>query len=160
MNDRTRRPVTPAYVFFYLLFSTDTWRLFFGGVLAALAMPHVAPPTLTVAGKVVLTIMLVAIGWALTEDVQLKDGGMRNNQMTNYVIPTAGDLSPIRVHFVEQPTQYGPGGAKGIGELPMDGPAPAVTNAVNDALGASVDALPITPERLMEHTEESNHEQL
>ena len=93
------------------------------------------------------------IGWALTEDVQLEDGAMRNTQMTNYVIPTAGDLPPIRVFFEEQPTPYGPQGAKGIGELPMDGPAPAVINAVCDALETTLSELPLTPELLMVHLE-------
>jgi CO/xanthine dehydrogenase Mo-binding subunit len=95
------------------------------------------------------------IGWALTEEVRLEDGAMSNHQMTNYVVLTAADLPPIRVHFEEQPSPYGPQGAKGIGELPMDGPAPAVINAVCNALGTSIDAIPLTPERLMEHLEGS-----
>jgi CO/xanthine dehydrogenase Mo-binding subunit len=93
------------------------------------------------------------IGWALTEQVLLEDGAMVNNQLTNYIIPTASDLPPIRVFFEEQPSQYGPCGAKGIGELPMDGPAPAVINAVCDALGTSISQIPLTPERLLEHLE-------
>ena len=75
-----------------------------------------------------------AIGWALTEEVVVQDGAMANSQMTNYIIPASGDLPPIRVYFEEQPCDFGPGGAKGIGELPMDGPAPAIINAVCDAL--------------------------
>jgi CO/xanthine dehydrogenase Mo-binding subunit len=94
-----------------------------------------------------------AIGWALYEDVALKDGVMINNQMTNYIIPGSGDLPPIRVYFEENPSPYGPGGAKGIGELPMDGPAPAIINAVCEALDISIEAIPLTPERLMENLE-------
>jgi CO/xanthine dehydrogenase Mo-binding subunit len=93
------------------------------------------------------------IGWALFEEVVLQDGAMQNCQMTNYAIPTACDLPPIRVHFEEQPSRYGPCGAKGIGELPMDGPAPAILNALGRALGTSLHAIPLTPERLMEHLE-------
>ncbi|MCK4343329.1 MAG: xanthine dehydrogenase family protein [Phycisphaerae bacterium] len=93
------------------------------------------------------------IGWALSEEVLLEDGAMTNTQMTNYVIPTSADLPPIRVHFEEQPSPYGPQGAKGIGELPMNGPAPAVINAVCSALGTSIDVIPLTPERLLEHLE-------
>jgi len=93
------------------------------------------------------------IGWALTEEVVFDEGAMANNQMTNYAIPTAGDLPPIRVLFEEHPSPYGPGGAKGIGELPMDGPAPAVVNAVCEALGVSIDEIPLTPERLLEIVE-------
>ncbi|MFQ5491376.1 MAG: xanthine dehydrogenase family protein molybdopterin-binding subunit [Phycisphaerae bacterium] len=91
------------------------------------------------------------IGWALYEDVVLEDGVMKNAQMTNYVIPGSGDLPAIRVYFEQNPTAFGPGGAKGIGELPMDGPAPAIINAVCNALNTTINQIPLTPERLMEH---------
>jgi CO/xanthine dehydrogenase Mo-binding subunit len=90
------------------------------------------------------------IGWALYEDVVWRDGRMVNSQMTNYIMPTSMDLPDIRVYFEEVPYPYGPAGAKGIGELPMDGPAPAIFNAVAHATGADVTRLPLTPERLME----------
>ena len=90
-----------------------------------------------------------AIGWALTEEVVMKEGAMANSQMTNYIIPASGDLPPIRVYFEEHPSEFGPGGAKGIGELPMDGPAPAIISAVCDALGVQINTIPLTPERLM-----------
>jgi CO/xanthine dehydrogenase Mo-binding subunit len=93
------------------------------------------------------------IGWALFEEVVLHEGAMQNAQMTNYAIPTCQDLPPIRVYFDEQPSRYGPAGAKGLGELPMDGPAPAILNAVCSAVGASLDTIPLTPERLMERME-------
>ncbi|MEE9295881.1 MAG: xanthine dehydrogenase family protein molybdopterin-binding subunit [Phycisphaerae bacterium] len=93
------------------------------------------------------------IGWALLEEVVTADGGMANNQMTNYVIPACSDLPPIRVYFEERASTFGPAGAKGIGELPMDGPAPAVVNAVCNALGTSITSIPVTPERLMAHLE-------
>ncbi len=93
------------------------------------------------------------IGWALTEDVVLEDGAMVNARLSNYTIPTSDDLPPIRVFFEEKPLPYGPGGAKGIGELPMDGPAPAVINAVCHALGTQINRIPLTPERLMAHLE-------
>lgn len=88
------------------------------------------------------------IGWALMEEVVTEDGMMKNNQMTNYLIPGSADLPPIRVYFEEVPSEFGPRGAKGLGELPIDGPAPAVINAVCDALGISIDSIPLTPERL------------
>jgi len=90
-----------------------------------------------------------AIGWALYEECVLKDGVMQNAQMTNYIIPCSGDLPPIRVAFQETPSTVGPGGAKGIGELPMDGPAPAIVNAVCAALDVDANEIPLTPERLM-----------
>jgi CO/xanthine dehydrogenase Mo-binding subunit len=88
------------------------------------------------------------IGWALYEQVVWREGRMANGQMTNYIMPTSMDLPPIRVEFVEQPYPHGPGGAKGIGELPMDGPAPAILNAVHQATGLDVRRLPLTPEEL------------
>jgi len=90
-----------------------------------------------------------AIGFTLFEDVVWKDGRMANNQMTNYIIPTPADIPPIRVYFEETPYAYGPGGAKGIGELPMDGAAPAILNAIENATGMSFNQIPLMPERLM-----------
>jgi CO/xanthine dehydrogenase Mo-binding subunit len=89
------------------------------------------------------------IGWTLLEHVVWRDGRMANGQMTNYIMPTSMDLPGIRVFFEETPYAHGPGGAKGIGELPMDGPAPAIANAVSHAIGVDVTSVPLTPERLM-----------
>ena len=91
-----------------------------------------------------------AIGFTLFENVVWKDGRMANNQMTNYIIPTPADIPPIRVYFEENPYVYGPGGAKGIGELPMDGAAPAILNALEHAIGVSFNHIPLMPERMME----------
>lgn len=90
------------------------------------------------------------IGWALYENVVWRDGRMANSQMTNYIMPTSMDLPAIRVFFEERPYAYGPAGAKGIGELPIDGPGPAIANAIAQAVGANVTSLPVTPEVLME----------
>ncbi len=90
------------------------------------------------------------IGFALFEKVVWKDGRMANNQMTNYIMPTSVDVPRIRVYFEEIPYEYGPLGAKGIGELPIDGPAPALLNAIENALGIAVDEIPLLPEMLME----------
>jgi CO/xanthine dehydrogenase Mo-binding subunit len=91
-----------------------------------------------------------AIGFTLFENVVWKDGRMANNQMTNYIIPTPADIPPIRVFFEETPYPYGPGGAKGIGELPMDGAAPAILNAIENATGISFNHIPLMPEAMME----------
>ncbi len=90
------------------------------------------------------------LGWALLEEVTLDaQGAMKNANLTSYVLPTMADVPTIRVLFEEQPYAYGPFGAKGIGELPMDGPGPAVANAVAMALGCHVPAIPATPEKLL-----------
>ena len=91
-----------------------------------------------------------AIGFSLYEKVVWQNGRMQNCQMTNYIMPTASDLPSIRVLFEELGNVYGAYGAKGIGELPMDGPAPAIVNAVEDALGVSFDSVPLLPEDIMD----------
>jgi CO/xanthine dehydrogenase Mo-binding subunit len=93
------------------------------------------------------------IGFALYENVVWQEGRMANGQMTNYIMPTSMDLPPIRVFFEEIPHAGGPAGAKGIGELPIDGTAPAIANAIAHATGADVTRIPITPEVLMEMLE-------
>ena len=91
-----------------------------------------------------------AIGFALYENVVWQDGRMMNNQMTNYIMPASMDLPPIRVFFEENGNVHGAHGAKGIGELPMDGPAPAILNAVEDATGVRFCSIPLLPEDLFE----------
>ena len=86
------------------------------------------------------------IGYALYEKVILQNGRMANNQMTNYIMPTAEDVPPIHVFWEELPFAHGGFGAKGIGELPHDGPAPAILNAIRDATGVSFHSIPLLPE--------------
>ena len=78
---------------------------------------------------------------------------MVNGQMTNYIMPTSMDVPPIRVFFEEIPYGRGPAGAKGIGELPLDGTAPAIANAVAHATGVDIRQIPITPEKLIDMLE-------
>ncbi len=99
-----------------------------------------------------------AIGFTLFENVVWQNGRMANNQMTNYIIPPPADIPPIRVYFEENPYAYGPGGAKGIGELPMDGAAPAILNAIENATGVSFTQVPLMPEAMMAEMELQNHE--
>jgi CO/xanthine dehydrogenase Mo-binding subunit len=90
------------------------------------------------------------VGFALYENVVWQEGRMVNGQMTNYIMPTSMDVPPIRVFFEEIPYARGPAGAKGIGELPLDGTAPAIANAIASATGADITRIPITPEALLE----------
>jgi len=90
------------------------------------------------------------IGFALYEKVVWQNGRMQNGQMTNYIMPTSADLPPIRVFFEELGNVHGPFGAKGIGELPMDGPAPAILNAVEDAIGTSFNSIPLLAEDIFQ----------
>jgi CO/xanthine dehydrogenase Mo-binding subunit len=90
-----------------------------------------------------------AIGMTLYENVVWQNGRMANGQMTNYIMPTSADIPPIRVFFEENPYAFGPAGAKGIGELPMDGPAPAILNAIENATGKSFNHIPLMPEAIL-----------
>lgn len=88
------------------------------------------------------------LGYALLESAVYEKGVMKNARFTDYTIPTALDTPPMHVRFVPAPYSLGPFGAKGVGELPMDIPGPAVAAAVRSAIGRFVDTLPITPERI------------
>jgi CO/xanthine dehydrogenase Mo-binding subunit len=88
------------------------------------------------------------LGYALLEEVVMRDGRMANAQLTNYIIPTSLDTPPIDTVILEEPYRYGPFGGKGVGEMPIDGPAPAVVNALRYA-GFDIRAIPATPERVM-----------
>ncbi len=88
------------------------------------------------------------VGYALLEEVVMRDGRMANAQLTNYAAPTTMDTPRIDVVIQERRYRHGPFGAKGLGELPFDGVAPAIANAVRH-LGFDVRGLPLTPERVM-----------
>jgi CO/xanthine dehydrogenase Mo-binding subunit len=85
------------------------------------------------------------LGYALLEHVVMRNGAMANATLTNYTIPTTLDMPELDVVMMENPYPGGPFGAKGLGELPMDGPAPAVVNALRH-LGLDVREIPATPE--------------
>lgn len=87
------------------------------------------------------------IGYAILENVVMKNGAMANSTLTNYTIPTTLDTPEMDIVMLENPYPGGPFGAKGLGELPMDGPAPAIVNAIR-LLGLDVREIPATPELL------------
>jgi CO/xanthine dehydrogenase Mo-binding subunit len=89
---------------------------------------------------------LQALGWALWESVVYQKGRVANRRMTDCIVPTFADAPEMETILVEEPYPFGPHGAKGVGEIPMDGPAAAVANAIEDALGVPFDSLPILPE--------------
>jgi len=92
------------------------------------------------------------LGYALLEEVVMREGRMANAQLTNYIIPTTLDTPKMQVTLLENPYPHGPFGAKGVGEMPIDGPAPAVINALRHA-GFDVRGIPATPERIMAATQ-------
>jgi CO/xanthine dehydrogenase Mo-binding subunit len=96
------------------------------------------------------------IGYALYERCLWQNGHLANNQMTNYIMPTSADVPPIHVSFEEVPSPHGAFGAKGIGELPMDGPAPAILNAIEHATGIAFNEIPLLPEDIFERMTRTN----
>lgn len=85
------------------------------------------------------------LGYALLENVVMRNGAMANSTLTNYTIPTTLDMPEMDIVMMDNPYPGGPFGAKGLGELPMDGPAPAVVNALR-YLGLDIREVPATPE--------------
>ncbi|MGA2416994.1 MAG: xanthine dehydrogenase family protein molybdopterin-binding subunit [Candidatus Sulfotelmatobacter sp.] len=143
-------------------YAAYSWAIYISEVAVDLATYSVSVNdfvALQEVGKVLHPVLAVGqiaggvaqgIGFALYEKVIWQNGRMQNNQMTNYIMPTSADLPPIRVFFEELGNVHGAFGAKGIGELPMDGPAPAILNAVEDALGVPFDSIPLLPEDIFE----------
>ncbi|MFT7621261.1 MAG: CO/xanthine dehydrogenase Mo-binding subunit [Myxococcota bacterium] len=126
----------------------DTAEVFITGFHTAQDAGTVLHPTL-VEGQVEGG-SLQALGHAVMEQVVWRDGVMLNDRLTNYVIPTSLDAPEMHVEMVEVPYHHGPFGAKGIGEMPMDGGAAAVAAAVEHALGVPIpNIIPLTPERLL-----------
>jgi CO/xanthine dehydrogenase Mo-binding subunit len=92
---------------------------------------------------------LQAVGYGLFEELVWERGRVVNNRLTNYIIPTSLDAPEMETIIIEKEYPHGPFGAKGVGELPMDGAAPAIAAAIFNATGAFMSDIPITPERLM-----------
>ena len=90
------------------------------------------------------------LGFALYEKVHYTEGQVQNAGFTDYIIPTMIDLPEIQVEFIEYPSDQGGFGAKGVGELPLDGAGPAVVAAIRNAVDLNVTQIPVLPEQLME----------
>ncbi len=92
---------------------------------------------------------LQAVGWALMEEAQCREGHLVNDRLATYLLPTVQDCPEIQVVLLEHPWNGVGTGAKGVGELPMNGAAPAVVAAIENATGLAIAELPATPERLL-----------
>jgi CO/xanthine dehydrogenase Mo-binding subunit len=90
------------------------------------------------------------LGWALLEDVVLRDGTMRNANLLDYRIPGAGDMADVVVEFAAGYEPNGPLGAKSLAEAAINPVAAAIANAVYDAVGVRCERLPMSPERIWE----------
>jgi CO/xanthine dehydrogenase Mo-binding subunit len=90
------------------------------------------------------------IGYALYEEFQVESGKIRTKDLSTYILPTSLDIPDMKSTTIEPPEPTGPFGMKGAGEIPINAPLPAIANAVADACGVRLEALPLTPERVLE----------
>lgn len=97
---------------------------------------------------------LQAVGYATIEEMKLQDGRYLNDRLSTYLIPTSMDAPRITSILVEKPFSGAPHGAKGVGELPMDVAAPAIVDAIHDAVGVWITDLPATSEKVLRAMEE------
>jgi CO/xanthine dehydrogenase Mo-binding subunit len=88
------------------------------------------------------------MGWAVMEDYVVQGGRPRTTSLETYLIPTVDDAPELDTVLVEQGDATGPFGAKGIAEVVIVPPAPAIVNGIHDAVGVTVDRIPATPERV------------
>jgi CO/xanthine dehydrogenase Mo-binding subunit len=88
-------------------------------------------------------------GYALSEEMIYRDGTLMTPSFSEYLIPTAMDVPKVKTIILESRSGLGPFGAKGIGEPALTPVAPAIANAVADAIGVRICDLPITPEKVV-----------
>jgi xanthine dehydrogenase molybdenum-binding subunit len=91
--------------------------------------------------------IVMGIGTALTEEYRVEEAIPKTLRWADYRTPLIGDMPEIEVHIIEHPTSDGPYGAKGIGELPSIPTAPAICNAISNAVGLRVYRLPAKVEQ-------------
>ena len=99
------------------------------------------------------------LGFALTEDFVIdKEGTVQSNSFASYKLPGFAEVPEIVTILVEDPAPFGPFGAKGVGEPGLVNVAPALANALYDAVGIRINTLPITPEKIWSALQEKNKE--
>lgn len=91
----------------------------------------------------------MGIGYALMEEVEVERGTIKNKNFSDYIIPTSKDIPHIDAYFVEELEESGPYGAKGIGEPVMIPTAPAILNAIYNAVGVRMQSIPVTCDKLL-----------
>lgn len=91
----------------------------------------------------------MGIGYAIMEEVELSNGDIKNKNFSDYIIPTSKDMPDIKAIFVEEDEKTGPYGAKGFGEPAMIPTAPAIMNAIYDAIGVRIYDLPATCDKVL-----------
>ena len=97
------------------------------------------------------------LGYALMEDYVIENGIPKTDSLADYLVPTSVDFPSTEVIVLESGTGVGPFGAKGIGEPALTPAAPAVANAVANALGVRIPELPLNPKRVLEAIHEARN---
>jgi xanthine dehydrogenase molybdenum-binding subunit len=98
----------------------------------------------------------MGLGYALTEELLVKDGRVMNPDFVDYHLFTAADMPQIETILIETEDPLGPFGAKGVGEMGGTPTAAAIANAIYDAVGVRLTTLPMTPERVLQALDHAN----
>jgi len=101
--------------------------------------------------------LVQGISYGYLEVMEHHLGKLKQKNMTDYIIPTASDTSPMETYLYDNPYLLGPYGAKGVGELTLVGAAPAVAQAIEQAIKHRVHKIPVTPECIMEMMTDGKH---
>lgn len=99
----------------------------------------------------------MGIGYALMEEIELIKGDIKNRNFSDYIIPTSKDAARVKAFFIEEVEETGPYGAKGLGEPAMIPTAPAIINAIYDAIGVRIYDLPATCEKVLNALKNKNN---
>jgi putative selenate reductase molybdopterin-binding subunit len=127
---------------------TETGQVRVIRMVNALDLGRAINPTLA-SGQVEGAVAM-ALGYALSEEIKMDEQGrVRNPGFVDYKVFSTLDMPQMTTILVEDPEPSGPFGAKSAGEVPINGPAPAIANAIADALGIRIRDLPITPEKIL-----------
>jgi xanthine dehydrogenase D subunit len=90
------------------------------------------------------------LGLALMEEIQVRDGLIRNPSFTDYLIPTILDMPPMSLEILENPDPHAPYGLRGAGEPPTLSSTPAIVAAIRDACGRRLNRVPVRPEHILD----------
>ena len=132
---------------------TETGHVRVTRAVNALDLGRAINPTLA-SGQVEGAVTM-ALGYALSEELKFDDQGrVRNPGFVDYKVMSTLDVPQMTTILVEDTEYTGPFGAKSAGEVPTNGMAPAVSNAVYDAIGVRIRSLPITPEKILQALDE------
>lgn len=126
---------------------TDTGKVEVLRVIAASDVGKAINP-MAVEGQIEGGVAM-GLGYGLTEEIREEQGRVKTRSLGEYMIPTSMDVPTVETHIVEEPVSAGPYGAKGVGEPALIPTAPAILNAIANALRIRVTELPASPENLL-----------